>query len=65
MWGAMWAILSGAALSHRAAVDSGAFLRDAKPPGLDIWWRADRLGICVTKYLHIVDYFYQGMLILC
>jgi hypothetical protein len=28
--------LSGAALSHRVAVDSGAFLGEVKPPGLDI-----------------------------
>jgi hypothetical protein len=42
-------LLSGTALSHRAVVGGGAFLGDAKPPGLDICWRVDRLGTCVTE----------------
>jgi hypothetical protein len=25
-------------------VGGGTFSRDAKPPGLDIWWRVDRLS---------------------
>jgi hypothetical protein len=43
--------LSGAALSHHAAVGSGAFLGGGgvKPLGLDIWWSVDRLGTCVTE----------------
>jgi hypothetical protein len=41
--------LLGAALSRRAAVGGGAFLRDAKPSGLDIGWSVDRLGTCVTE----------------
>jgi hypothetical protein len=36
--------LSGAALSHHATVVGGAFLRGAKPRGLDIYRGVDRLG---------------------
>jgi hypothetical protein len=42
-------LLSGIALSRRAVVGGGTFLGDAKPPGLDICWRVDRLGTCVTE----------------
>jgi hypothetical protein len=31
-------------------VGSGTFLGDAKPPGLDIHWRVDHLGTCVTIF---------------
>jgi hypothetical protein len=41
--------LSGAALSHRAAVGNGAFSGGAKPPGLDIRWSVDRLSTYVTE----------------
>jgi hypothetical protein len=57
--------LSDAAISYRAAVGGGAFPGDAKLPSLDIQWRVDRLGTCVTKSVHGVDCFYHGMLILC
>jgi hypothetical protein len=40
-----------------AAVGGGAFLGDVKPSGLDIWWRIDRLGTCVTKS-------YTGLIVL-
>jgi hypothetical protein len=49
--------LSDAAMSYRAAVGGGAFPGDAKLPSLDIQWRVDRLGTCVTKSLHGVDCF--------
>jgi hypothetical protein len=42
--------LSGTALSHRTAVGSGAFPRDAKPLGLDICWSVDRLGTYATEF---------------
>jgi hypothetical protein len=42
--------LSGAALSSRAIVGCGAFLGDAKPSDLDIHWRVDHLGTCVTEF---------------
>jgi hypothetical protein len=42
-----------------------AFSGDAKQPGLDIWWRVDRLDPCVTESLNGVDCFNQGILILC
>jgi hypothetical protein len=45
--------LSGATLSHHAAVSGAAI------PGVG------RLGSCVTEFLHGVNRFYQGMLILC
>jgi hypothetical protein len=32
-----------------AAVGSGSFSGDAKPPGLDIWWSVDHLDTCVTE----------------
>jgi hypothetical protein len=31
-------------------VDGGAFLGEAKPPGLDIHWRVDSLGTCITEF---------------
>jgi hypothetical protein len=31
-------------------VAGGAFLWDAKPPGLDIQWTVDRLDTCVTEF---------------
>jgi hypothetical protein len=42
-----------------------AFSGDAKQPGLDIWWRVDRMDTCVTESLNGVDCFNQGILILC
>jgi hypothetical protein len=43
-------LLSGATLSRRAVVGGGAFLGDAKPLDLDIHWRVDRQGTCVTEF---------------
>jgi hypothetical protein len=31
------------------AVGGGAFPEDVKPPGLDIWWKVDRMGTCATE----------------
>jgi hypothetical protein len=42
--------LLGAALFHHAAVGDGTFLGGVKPPGLDIQWSVNHLGICVTKF---------------
>jgi hypothetical protein len=42
-------ILSGAALSHRVIVGSGAFLGVARPSGLDISCSFDHLGTCITE----------------
>jgi hypothetical protein len=36
--------MTSVAPSHRATVGGGAFLGDAKHPGLDIWWGVDRPG---------------------
>jgi hypothetical protein len=41
--------LPGANLSHHVVVGGGAFLGCAKPPSLDIQWRVDCLGTCVTE----------------
>jgi hypothetical protein len=43
-------LLPSATLSHRAVVCGGAFPGDAKPPGLDIRWRVDHPGTCVTEF---------------
>jgi hypothetical protein len=43
-------------------VDGGAFLVDAKPPGLDIPCSVDRLGTCVIESLDGVNYLYQACL---
>jgi hypothetical protein len=42
--------LSGATLSHHAAMGDGAFPGGVKPCGLDIRWSVDCLGTCVTKF---------------
>jgi hypothetical protein len=42
--------LLGTALFHHAAVGDGTFLGGVKPPGLDIQWSVNHLGICVTKF---------------
>jgi hypothetical protein len=35
---------------HVTVVGGGALSGDVKPSGLDIWWRVDRVGTCVTEF---------------
>jgi hypothetical protein len=63
--------LPGTVLSRRAAVGGGAFLGDAKPPGLDICECVDRLGTYVIEFYteHIaftrICLPYAGIIMVC